>query len=231
MLVHDVRLRIPFFCFLATITVGGCAVGTAYVTAPPRVPSQSLPEMAGPVSFDVCVVPEPRQRWQHIEEWRRAQGDRLRIPLRHAGVRAELTADVGSPVDFTVTLRSDLGQMGSAMDFRSSPSRWYQDISWKRETLNSGHRRARRGAGEPTEHLQYQARTTLLIWLPLIVAPDFIMSLSGGFETPTIDDGGFKQMVGRLGDDIRARQGRAGRTVRCPAAMRADSGSHSASER
>ena len=41
----------------------------------------------------------------------------------------------------------------------------------------------RRGA---TLHLQYQARTTLLIWLPLIVAPDIILSLSGGFESPKI---------------------------------------------
>lgn len=230
MLVHDVRLRIPFFCFLATITVGGCAVGTAYVTAPPRVPSQSLPEMAGPVSFDVCVVPEPRQRWQHIEEWRRAQGDRLRIPLRHAGVRAELTGDAGSPVDFTVTLRSDLGQMGSAMvslfTFSVVPGYFVET-----KTLNVDIAGRDAAPGGPTEHLQYQARTTRLIWLPLFVAPDFIMTLTDGFQAPEVDDGGFRQMVGRLGDDIRARQGRAGGTVRCPAAMRADSGSHAASER
>jgi hypothetical protein len=207
MLVYQTRLRIALV-FLSVMTAGGCAVGTAYVTAPPRLPSQTLPALAQPITFDVCVAPEPRPNRRLVDHERRALGNRLRRALSHAGVRAQLTADAGSPADFTVSLREDLGPMGSAvLSFLTlSVVPGYVE---ERKTLNVDI------AGAP-EHLQYQARTTLLIWLPLIVAPDILMSLSGGWQTSKIDDGGFRQMAERLGDDLRAELGRDGTELPAP---------------
>ena len=203
MLAHPSRLRIALV-FLSMMTAGGCAVGTAFVSAPPRLPSQTLPELARPIRFDVCEVPESRPNRLHPNQEREAVGERMRKALRHAGVRADLTADAGSPVDFTVSLRDDLGSMGSAVVSFLTLS-LVPGYVVQRKTLNVDI------AGAP-EHLQYQARTTLIIWLPLIVSPDIIMSMSDGLQTAKIDDGGFRQMVGRLGDDLRARLGHDGGT-------------------
>jgi hypothetical protein len=208
MLAHHVRLRIALV-FISMVAAAGCAVGTAYVNAPSRLPPEILPELSRPIRFDVCVAPEPRQKWQHLDENRRALGDRVRIALRHAGVRADLTSDAGSPVDFTVSLHSDFGPDGSAvlsfLTLSVVPGYLVQ-----RKTLNVDIAARDAAQGGEARHLQYQARTTLLIWLPLIVAPDVFMSLSGGWQTPKIDDGGFREMVARLGDDLRLRLGRFG---------------------
>lgn len=202
MTVHHASLRLALI-LIGTIAVSGCVVGTAYVNAPARLPSQPLPVVARPISFDVCVVPDPQLKWAHFDGRRRALGDRVRIALRHAGVRAALTADAGSPVDFTISLRKESGPMGSFMLSLLTLS-VVPGYEVERTTLDVNL------AGRNAEHLQYQARTTLLIWLPLILSPDIFMTLSDGWQSPTINDGGFRQMVGRLGDDLRLRLGHDG---------------------
>jgi len=207
MFAHPGRLRSALL-FIAVMTAGGCAVGTAYVSAPPRLPSQTLPELARPIRFDVCVAPQPQQKWRHVDEERRALGERLRIGLRH-------TADAGSPADFTVSLRDEFGPNGSLfLSFLSLSV--VPGYVVERKTLNVDIVGRHAAQGGAAEHLQYQARTTLLIWLPLIVAPDIVMTMSGGWQSPKIDDGGFRQMVGRLGDDLREVLGRDERDFPAP---------------
>ena len=137
---------------------------------------------------------------------------------------AELTAAPGSPADFTVTLRDDMGPMWSFVVSLVTLS-VVPGYAAERHTLDVNLPWRDAVQAEKTEHLQYQSRTHLFIWLPLIVAPDFILVVSDGWESPNLEDGGFKQMIERLGDDLRARLGRDGaevpelgrRSVACPA--------------
>ena len=50
----------------------------------------------------------------------------------------------------------------------------------------------------------------MFIWLPLIISMDFLWAVTDGWTSRKVDDGGFRQMVKRLGDDLRARLGREG---------------------
>jgi hypothetical protein len=184
---------------VAMIGLCGCAVGTAYVSAPDRLPSQPLPPLTHPIRFDVCGTNLARPQ-------RADEGKRVREALSRAGVPAELTPAAGSPVDFTVTVDGDF-------DFG-----WSATLSFLTWSVVPGYFVARRtlevdlawrdaAQVEKTEHLRYQARTIVFIWLPLIVVPDFELVGDYGWSSPRFDDGGFKQIVARLGDDIRARLG------------------------
>jgi hypothetical protein len=222
--VQHARIRMGLL--LSTVTLGGCVVGTAHVTVPDRLPSKTLPVLTQRISFDVCVAPDPKLPRLRLEDARRvALGDRVRKSLSRAGVSAELTAAAGSPADLTITLRDDLGPMWSAaislMTFSLVPG-----YAVQRKTLNVYLAWRDAAEGEKIEHLQYQSQMHLLIWLPLIVSPDLLLAVSDGWESSKIEDGGFNQMVERLGDDIRARLGGDGtegptprkRGVSCPAA-------------
>jgi hypothetical protein len=190
---------------LAAMAFGGCAIGTTYVSAPPRLPSYTLPSLTRPIRFDVCVTYPQFDRPPHEAARRATVGRRVRTLLSHAGVPAELTLLAGSPVDFTVTVSDQLGWMGSAVISITTlavvPGYFVErktldvDLAWRDEAEVA-----------KTEHLQYQARAHRFIWLPLVLSPDFVWP--GGWESRRSSDGGFKPMVERLADDIRVRRGR-----------------------
>jgi hypothetical protein len=197
--VDDVRIRLAVFAW--TIAFGGCAIGTAYVSAPDRLPSKALPPLTQPLKFDVCV-PDSGPR-------RQALGKRIETALSHAGVRADLS-DGGSPVDFTVVYwKDDLSPTWSAvvsiMSLSVVPGYF---VELKKLDVNLAWRDA--AQAEQTEHLQYQSRMYVFIWLPLIVTADLLWVGGDGWESRKMEDGGFRQMVARLGDDIRARLGNEG---------------------
>jgi hypothetical protein len=180
--------------------LGGCAVGTAYVSAPERLPAKTLPPLTRPITFDVCQPDAGPAR--------EAMGKRIERALSGAGVQAHLAAS-DSPVDFTVVLgETDPGPGWSAivsmLTFSVVPGYLVQlktldaTVAWR----DAQH--------VETEHLSYQARTYVVIWLPLIVSMDFLWAMADGWTSSKVDDGGFRQMVKRLGDDLRARLGRDG---------------------
>jgi hypothetical protein len=181
---------------VAVMTLGGCAVGTAYVSAPDRLPSKDLAPLTRPISFDVCVA-------------RRAVlGHRIQGVLARAGVAAELTAVPGSPVDVTVTLRDDgpgwtvPSLILSAVTFSAIPG--YVE---ERKTLSADFASPEAARVESPEHLELQSRTHYFIWLPLVISPDAFFAGPDGWISPEAEDGGFRRMVERLGDDLRARFG------------------------
>jgi hypothetical protein len=195
---------------LSTMALGGCVVGTGYVSAPPRLPSNILPELRQTLSFDVCLAPDPTLTPMREEGARRAAwGERVKRSLSRVGVSAELTAAPGSPADFTVTLRDDLGPMWSFVVSLVTLS-IVPGYATQRQTLEVDVAWLDAAQAEKTEHLRYQSRTHLFIWFPLVVSQDFILAVSDGWESPKLEDGGFRQMVERLGDDLRARMGRGG---------------------
>ncbi len=207
------------------MALASCVVGTGYVSAPPRLPSNTLPALRQTLSFDVCLAPDPKLDRLHDEGARRAAlGERVKRSLSRAGVSAELTAAPGSPADFTVMLRDDLGPMWSFVVSLVTLS-VVPGYATERQTLDVDLAWLDAAQVEKTDHLQYQSRTHLIIWLPLMVSMDFILVVSDGWESPKLEDGGFRQMVERLGDDLRARLGRDGaevpelgrRAVACPA--------------
>ena len=181
------------------IAFGGCAVGTAFVSAPDRLPSNTLPPLTRPITFDVCRDAGPI---------REALGKRIEQGLSQAGVQANLSAG-GSPVDFTVVFGKTGPEPGwsavvSLLTFSVVPGFLVQletldvTVAWR----DAQH--------VESEHLSYQARTYGVIWLPLIVSMDFWWAVTDGWTSAKVDDGGFRPMVKRLGDDIRARLGREG---------------------
>jgi hypothetical protein len=202
------RGRFPFALAIAATAFGGCAVGTAYVSAPERLPSDTLPPLTRPIRFDICGQPDPLTGRPYLADaGRAALGHRVRTLLSQAGVPAELTAARGSPVDLTITLSNhDEGPTWSAvlsvLTVAVVPGYLVErkildvDLAWRD-----------RADGEKTEQLRYEARTHLFFWLPLILSPDFLWP--GGWESAKSRNGGFKQMVERLADDIRVRRGGA----------------------
>lgn len=196
MIIEDARARIALL--VSTIALSGCAVGTVYVSAPHRLPSKTLPPLTHPIRFDVCVSPQHGPAKEEL-------GNRIREALSRAGVTAEHSAG-GSPVDFTATVRDDSGPMWSMvvslLTFSVVPGYYVQrktldvDLAW-RDAAQAG----------KTERLHYQSSAHAFSWLPLIVAMDFIWAVADGWVSPRVEDAGFKQMVERLGDDIRARLG------------------------
>jgi hypothetical protein len=202
----DARVRMALL--VATTALGACAVGTTSLTVPDRLPSKTLPPLTRPLRFDVCrspdQEPERPERPEQQEAQRKAAGDNYRRELAKAGVPVELTPVAGSPVDFTVTLSDGIGNMGSFflsfLTFSVVPG-----YAAERTTLGvelASHDPT--PAGRP-EHLRYQARTNYFIWLPLIVVPEFWFTVGDAWQSRKLDDNGFKQMVGRLGDDLRVR--------------------------
>lgn len=59
------------------------------------------------------------------------------------------------------------------------------------------------------QHRRYESRLTTVFWVPLIVSPDVVASINGGWQSSKMEDGGdrFRRMLQRLADDIRARPG------------------------
>jgi hypothetical protein len=198
------RARVVFAA--ATMMLGGCAVGTAYVSAPERLPSESLPPLTRPISFDICMPPRMRPH-SGIERLRQGTGERMRKALSRAGVRAELTPVAGSPVTFTVTFGGTTEGAGSSLALSVLTYSIVPGYFAERRTLDVDLASGEGGPVEKKEHLQYQARTQLFIWLPLIVHPDVIATLGGGWESAKLKDNGFERTIGRLGDDLRARLG------------------------
>lgn len=199
--------RIGVALLLATMAAGGCAVGMAHVSAPPRLPAKALPPLYRTISFDVCPAPgELRARPQTVEAHRAALGDTVRRSLSRAGVAAKLAASPGLPVDLTITLRETSAPMWSVVLSMLTYS-VVPGYGVERKTLDVDLAWDHGARTEKIEHLQYQARTNLFIWLPLIVAPDVIFAVTDGRVAPKVDDGGLTPMIERLGDDIRVRVG------------------------
>jgi hypothetical protein len=196
--MNDVRARIALL--LSITALGGCAVGSAYVSAPDRLASNILPPLAYPIRFAVCNMPGHESR-NELE-------DRVEKVLSHAGVTAVRSLGA-SPVDFTVTVREHFAPgwsaVVSAMTFSIVPGYFAEqktldvELAWR----DAGQR-------DEMEHLHYESRTNAVIWLPLIVSMDFFMSTGGGWASSKVEDGGLKPMIERLGDDIRVRLGRDG---------------------
>jgi hypothetical protein len=204
-IVDDVRARVAVL--LPMVLLGGCVFGTAIVSAPERLPAKTLAPLARPLQFDVCGFGAD-------EPARKDEADRVRKALWRAGVPAELAPKAGSSVDFTVTL-------GGGFEFG-----WTANVALVTGAILPGYavqrtaldvdlawRDAEQVRPRQAEHLRYEARTTLVIWLPLIVVPDFILVMADGWTSPKFDDGGFRQMVARLGDDLRARMGAGAATA------------------
>lgn len=197
--------RVALAILLLELT--GCVVGAARVDTPARLPSRTLPPLRRPISFDVCV-PHNIEPPSGFEKERLAEGDTVRNALSRAGVPAQLTSTAGSPVEFTLTRR------GVEYD-----GIWSVVVSGLTLSLVPGYYVERRTVDvdlawpdaaqvRKNEHLQYQSRMTVFVWLPLVVYPDIIGSINGGWESSKEKDAGFEGMVERLGDDIRTRVGR-----------------------
>jgi hypothetical protein len=195
--VDDVRARVVLV--FALMACGGCAVGSVVVRAPERLPSKDLAPLTQPVRFDICGVSPQGSK-------REDEGARIRKALWRVGVPAELTPIAGSPADFTVTLGSD-GEPELGWTFVASfvTGSILPGYAVKRTTLDVDLTWRDAEQVRMAEHLRYQVRTTYVVWLPLIIVPDFLWSLSGVWESPELEDNGFRQMFGRLGDDIRSR--------------------------
>jgi hypothetical protein len=113
-------------------------------------------------------------------------------------------------VDFTVSVRDEYGSLaGAALSFLTfslvpgylSEQRVVDvNLAW------------RDAEGEKTEHLHYESRIHLVIWFPLVLAPDFIFPGPDFAQVRSrkMENGGFKEMFERLGDDIKSRLGRSG---------------------
>lgn len=208
----EFRFRFPCLVLaISVLTLDGCVVGAARVSAPARLPSEALRPLTRPITFDVCVSPDV-QPPSAFEGSRRVWGDRFRNALSRAGVPAELRSTAESPVDFTITRRGDLDDEWSAwlsfFTLSVVPGHYVQ-----RTTLEVNLASADAAHVRQNEHLQYQSRMAVFVWFPLIFFhPDIFAGLNGGSESAQEKDAGFEQLVGRLGDDIRARLGRAGET-------------------
>jgi hypothetical protein len=195
---------------ISVLTLSGCLVGAERVSAPPRLPSEELRPLTRPITFDVCVSPNIQPPYS-FEGDRRVWGEKFRDALSRAGVSAELRSTAESPVDFTIARRLDLdGEWSMFLSmFTLSVVPGY---SVQRTTLDVDFAWVDAAQVPKNEHLQYRSRKALFMWLPLIVYPDVVGGIGGGWESSKSKDGGFDQMVGRFGDDIRARLGRAGKT-------------------
>jgi hypothetical protein len=189
--------RVGMVLLASMMAFSGCAVGTAYVSVPARLTSAPLPPLIHLISFDVCRSP-------NSSPTREALGDRIRKSLSRAGVTADLSGGGSSPVDVTVTVREDQGPGWSALVSLLTLS-VVPGYFVERTTLDVDLAWPDAGQVGRIEHLRYQSRVHRFIWLPLIVGMDFFLAPSGVFQSSKVEDGGFEQMVERLGDDIRAR--------------------------
>ena len=199
-----------FALLIAALASNGCMVGSAIVEAPPRSPA-ALPRLTRPISFDVCVSRDATP-FSRLETKRERLGEQVRSALARAGVPAQFRSSAEQPVD--LTLNVDQSWNGSTWALVLSALTWSIIPGYivERTTLDVDLALADAADGRTTEHLQYRSRKTLLIWLPLIVHLDFMMSSGGGWESERSKDAGFDQMVERLGDDLGARLGRDGET-------------------
>jgi hypothetical protein len=188
------------------LAMNGCAVGMAHVTAPERLPPKDLPPLTHPVDFDVCIsrdISPPSA----FERTRAAKGEQIRKVLARAGVPAELTPVAGSPVSFTLksgktyewgwSLFLSFFTLSLVPGYGVDVTTVDVDLSW----LDADQ-------VEKIEHLQYRSRMHFFWWLPLVVYPNIFMSINGGWESSKVKDGGYEQILERLGDDIRTRLGR-----------------------
>jgi hypothetical protein len=196
----DVRARVALL--VATMALGGCAVGSAYVSAPERLLAKDRPPLGRSIRFEVCKSPD------HAPSAEDA-ASRVRTALSRTGVSA-VSAAGPSPIDLTVTLGGDdfdpsWSAIVSGLTFSLVPGYFVQRKSLDVEL--AWHDAAQ---GDKIEHLHYEARTKVFIWLPLMLSMDFLLTIDGGWESEKAEDGGVTQMIERLGDDIRARLGRDG---------------------
>jgi hypothetical protein len=192
--LDDVRARVVLL--FAVVALNGCVYGTAFVSAPERLSSTTLPPLTRSLRFDVCDA--------RVGLDRAKEGTRFRKALWRAGVPAEMAPAWGMPVDFVITRGGGLeygwSAIASAFTGTLVPGYAVQrttldvDLTWR----DAEH-------VEQFEHLRYEARMSFVIWLPAILAPDVVFILADGWASPKVEDGGFRQMVERLGDDIRVR--------------------------
>jgi hypothetical protein len=147
-----------------------------------------------------------------LERERREQGGRIQTILSQAGVLAELTPVAGSTVVFTVTRRDtnpfdSWSTWLSFLTFSLVPG-----YSVASETLDADLAEPGDEQGPQKEHLQYESREVFFFWAPLIVYPDLLGTISGGWQSSKMNDAAknrFPRLVQRLADDIRLRLGTA----------------------
>jgi hypothetical protein len=198
--------------------LSGCAVGIVSVRPPDRLPAESLPALTERVSFDACIrisSPPPLTPIQarQLREQRMELADRIRRALSRAGVESELVAQAGSPAHFTVTedevrWEHDGTFILSMLTFSLLPG-YLEEVHGLQVALSV---RDPRGAGRVAP-LKYEAVVRGFSWLPLIVHPDFIGSINGGWESAKAKNAGevaFEGMIHRLADDLRNTLGRDG---------------------
>lgn len=193
-------------------SLNGCAVAVYRISAPERLPANVLPPLTRSITFDVCLDRNGRSLTAFEAERGRA-GEEIRTELAKAGVTARLESSAESPVHFTVTpgwqSEGDVSWILSALTFSVVPG-----YGAERRTLDVNLAPADATQGRRPEHLHYLMRTQIFMWLPFIVYPDLVGTLDGGWESLKKREVAFTQMVGRLGDDIRARWGGEGATSR-----------------
>lgn len=212
------RARVAI-ALLATLALGGCAVGMISVGAPVRLPARTLPALEQPVRFDVCLTPDGSGPWKRDRE---LFGGLVAKALAHGGVQAELAAP-GSPSTFTITVHEAEDQLawsGMISFFTLSVIPGYMVERRSLEVNLAWHDAAQ---GERRDHLAYEVRTRSFVWAPLIVHPDFVLSMGGSWVSARYEDAGFEATFRRLADDLRDRLGREGRApppdgggVSCP---------------
>jgi hypothetical protein len=165
--------------------------------------------------FDACIPmdsPQPLTPLQ-VAHARKRLADRIRRTLASAGVEAELVAEAGLPAHFTVTeaevrWEHDATFALSMLTFSVLPG-YLEELHGLRVALSV---RDPQG-GARVAHLEYEGVVRAFTWLPLIVHPDLVGSLSGGWESEKsrhAKDAAFEGMIRQLADTLRETLGRDG---------------------
>lgn len=197
------------------VLLSGCIVGIVSVRTPERLPAAALPPLPQRLSFDVCPsvnLPRPLTAVQadHVRDARKRLADRIRGALSLAGVDAELVR-AGSPAHFTVTevekaFEHDGTFLLSLLTFSVLPG-YMETVSGLQVALSV---RDPQGAIQFAP-LRYEAAVRVFTWLPLIVYPDLVGNMGGGWESAkskAADGVALDGMILRLADDLRERLGR-----------------------
>lgn len=187
----------PGSWLLLLTALSGCAVGLASVDSPSPARAESPPVLPGEVSFDVALP------------WRGGQTDRWEERIRKAfagqGIRVVPTrsrteAQLGTHfwVSWTTATEHPASIILSFLTLSAIPG---YGVERTRYDVDVEYRDAAGNAWR--DHLQYEDRIRYFVWLPLIVHPDFIGSINGGWTSEKVNSG-LERVVGRLAADLGA---------------------------
>ena len=197
--------RTALVCALMAPAVSGCLVGMVRHDLPPAI-ARAPPAPRGPYAFEVTNDPAMADlvAGRLREHWERT----IQIGLARYGIDAQLGREAAgvARVRFTVTPREQTSNLGwllvSFFTFNAIPS--YEDTTQSLDVAIFVS-----GAGGTTRH-RYETRERAYYWLPLVVLPDILGTISGGWESERSRrdrEAGPERIVAHLAADLVAAAG------------------------